>query len=127
MSESFGTELIEAPAELLLDEIDFDIKEEQLSRLEERLGNCRVDDSAPIKSFATSSDPDQRNVIADKAQTIRVVAPAGAGKTQTQINRLIQNVSEGMRPDRVLMLTFDTAAAAAIKQKLSETLRQDTR
>ena len=125
MSESFDTEIIEAPAELLLDEIEFEIKEEQLSKLEERLGSCRVDDSAPIKSFATSSDTDQRNVIADKAQTIRVVAPAGAGKTQTQINRLIQNVSEGMRPDRVLMLTFDTAAAAAIKQKLSETLRQD--
>jgi hypothetical protein len=42
-----------------------------------------------------------------------MVAPAGSGKTQTIINRVLARIQAGMRPSRVLVLTFDNSAAQA--------------
>src|SRR5262249_27747618 len=51
-----------------------------------------------------------------------LVAPAGSGKTQTVINRVLHSVKSGTRPERILCLTFDNSAAGALKEKISEQL-----
>ena len=65
-------------------------------------------------------DPDQRSVVACTDRTIRVVAPAGAGKTKTVVERVVNRLARGMDPRRVLVLTFDTSAAAAVASRLAE-------
>jgi len=57
-------------------------------------------------------------------QTIRLIAPAGSGKTQTIINRVIQLTKNGCRPERILCLTFDNAAAKALREKLESSCKQ---
>ena len=52
-----------------------------------------------------------------------MVAPAGSGKTQTIINRALFRVQNGLRPERLLILTFDNAAASSLRTKLQEQTR----
>ena len=69
-------------------------------------------------------DPDQRRVVACGDRTIRVVAPAGAGKTGTIVERVVDRLRRGRDPRRVLVLTFDTSAAAAVGTRLDERARE---
>ncbi len=65
-------------------------------------------------------DADQRRVVACRERTIRVVAPAGTGKTRTVVERVVERLERGLDPRRVLVLTFDNAAAAAVTARLAE-------
>ena len=51
-----------------------------------------------------------------------MVAPAGAGKTQTIINRVLHRVQHGQNPARTLLLTFDNAAVNSIRLRLRDKL-----
>jgi DNA helicase-2/ATP-dependent DNA helicase PcrA len=51
---------------------------------------------------------------------VRVVAPAGAGKTRTVVERVLDRLARGADPRRILVLTFDTSAAAAVTRRLEE-------
>jgi DNA helicase II / ATP-dependent DNA helicase PcrA len=71
------------------------------------------------QSFAPAADDDQLALIhANEHQIIRLVAPAGSGKTQTIIHRMLQLTKTGTRPDRILCLTFDNAAGKALRDKI---------
>lgn len=111
-----------APTVELADEFaDFEIREDLEQDLEKRLAET-VDDIRPaLKSFTPVADADQQDVISSDARTIRLVAPAGAGKTQTIVNRILGRVAKGSRPDRILCLTFDNSAARALREKVEET------
>ena len=52
-------------------------------------------------------------------RTIRLVAPAGSGKTQTMVNRVLTRIKEGLAPDRILLLTFDRSAAGSLEHSLA--------
>ena len=52
----------------------------------------------------------------------RLIAPAGSGKTQTIINRVLHLAKQGARPERILCLTFDNSAMSALREKLTEQL-----
>src|SRR5688500_18598871 len=65
------------------------------------------------------SDEHQRRVIECRSRTIRMVAPAGSGKTQTIVERVLARIEEGLRPDRVLVLTFDRAARRSLVERLA--------
>ena len=58
-------------------------------------------------------------MIECRSQTIRMVAPAGSGKTQTIVERVLARIDEGVRPDRVLVLTFDRAARRSLVERLA--------
>lgn len=70
-------------------------------------------------------DTDQQEVIACRDPTIRVVAPAGAGKTRTIVERVIERARAGLDPRRILVLTFDTSAAGAVAERLAERGREE--
>jgi 3-hydroxybutyrate dehydrogenase len=59
-----------------------------------------------------------RNQLADLAALH--LAPAGSGKTQTMINCVVERIRSGVKPDRILLLTFDNSAATSLKTKLRE-------
>jgi DNA helicase-2/ATP-dependent DNA helicase PcrA len=100
--------------------IDFDVREEILKELDAGLSGSSVDLREALREYAPNADAFQRRVIESTASTIRIVAPAGSGKTQTVVNRVLHRVKEGLNPARILVLTFDNSAAASLKTKLRE-------
>jgi DNA helicase-2/ATP-dependent DNA helicase PcrA len=64
-------------------------------------------------------DEHQRRVIESGERTLRVVAPAGSGKTETIVERIAYRVRRGLDPGRLLVLTFDTSAARSLRDRLA--------
>ncbi|HET6617479.1 MAG TPA: ATP-dependent helicase [Gemmatimonadota bacterium] len=69
-------------------------------------------------------DEHQRRVIECRARTIRMVAPAGSGKTQTIVERVLGRIAEGVPPSRILVLTFDRAARRSLVERLRSRSRE---
>ncbi|QOZ25913.1 ATP-dependent helicase [Bradyrhizobium sp. CCBAU 51753] len=101
---------------------NFNMREELERELEQRLREVDVDARPALKAFQPAADDDQLSLIHAPHQTIRLIAPAGSGKTQTIINRVLHLAKKGTRPDRILCLTFDNSAAHALRERISEQL-----
>src|SRR5437867_9172007 len=68
--------------------------------------------------------PQQRAAIAARGNVL-VAAGAGTGKTRTIVERCLQLVfEEGCPLDRILMVTFTEAAAAEMRERIRQALRQ---
>jgi len=65
-------------------------------------------------------EPDtyQQAVIASTERSIRVLAPAGSGKTETLSRRVGARIAAGVPPRRILILTFDNQAKLAFQRTL---------
>lgn len=103
---------------------DFKVRDQALEALTRRIKEASVNTRQSLAPFAVTADPHQDAVIKSLAPTIRMVAPAGAGKTQTIINRVLYRAQQGLNPARALLLTFDKAAVNSIKLKLAERLTE---
>jgi len=104
--------------------IDIDVRDQALKELERRIFEAPVDVREPLRDYTPDADQYQSRLIAAPESNIRLVAPAGAGKTQTVINRVISRIGGGLRPDRILVLTFDNAAATSLREKLNAVLQK---
>jgi len=68
--------------------------------------------------------PEQHAVVESKANSLTVVAAAGAGKTFVLVERYLRHVTEeGLRPDEILTITFTKKAAAEMKRRIVNRLR----
>ncbi len=101
---------------------DIELRAELLADLEQRLLKADVDVSDALSRFSPQADESQKRLIESTAKRIRMVAPAGSGKTQTVINRVMKRISDGVKPSRVLTLTFDNSAVSSLQEKLRESL-----
>jgi ATP-dependent DNA helicase UvrD/PcrA len=72
------------------------------------------------QKFGPKADLYQEKVINAREETIRILAPAGSGKTQTILNRVLKRVREGVAPSRLLIVTFDNSAVRSIVSKMRE-------
>ncbi|MEO0051782.1 MAG: UvrD-helicase domain-containing protein, partial [candidate division WOR-3 bacterium] len=54
-----------------------------------------------------------------------VFAPAGSGKTEELSRRYLKLVSNGVKPERILTLTFTDKAAAEMKERILRNARRD--
>ncbi len=118
---SAETELIELPS------FDGQDDEQLADLLEARLRQTRIDTRDPLPSGIEKLDEDQRAVIAHESPVLRVLAPAGAGKTLTQVYRACRLIRDGALPQRILILTFDRAAASAVTTKFRDVAEGSTR
>lgn len=75
-------------------------------------------------TFTVDADEDQRAFIKSHAETIRLLAPAGSGKTQSIVNRILFKASQGQRLDNFLVLTFDNSASLSLREKLQQGLQE---
>ena len=69
----------------------------------------------------------QLSVIDTKGKNILVSAAAGAGKTTVLVARIIKMITDKENPvdiDRLVVITFTRAAAAQMKQKISDELEK---
>jgi DNA helicase-2/ATP-dependent DNA helicase PcrA len=103
----------------ILCDLDFDagieISAEVFERLRSDLDSAPLSVQDPLKQIQATADEFQTRVIEARAEVIRMLAPAGSGKTQTVANRVLRRVSEGVKPERILVLTFDNAAAGSLR------------
>ncbi len=67
---------------------------------------------------APTLDPFQQKVVEATATSIRMVAPAGSGKTETLARRVQARIADGIAPNRILLLTFDNNARQSVTRKL---------
>lgn len=56
----------------------------------------------------------QQEAIACRDRGIRIVAPAGSGKTETLARRASARIESGIAPDRILIVTFDNTAKRSL-------------
>lgn len=66
---------------------------------------------------------DQQRVIDTRNSNILVSAAAGSGKTAVLVERIIQMITDRERPvdiDRLLIVTFTSAAAAQMRERISK-------
>jgi len=103
---------------------DFILRKHVLESLISQVGRLDINSDGALNAITAKSDSAQAHVIVSTARTIRVVAPAGSGKTQTIINRALKKISDGTSADRMLLLTFDNAAAFSLRSKLAERVDQ---
>jgi DNA helicase-2/ATP-dependent DNA helicase PcrA len=101
---------------------DFRVREEALEKLERRIREAPVDTREALASFRAIADQYQQQVIESTQSMIRLVAPAGSGKTQTVVNRVLHRIKNGLNPERILVLTFDNAAASSLHATVERTI-----
>jgi DNA helicase-2/ATP-dependent DNA helicase PcrA len=76
----------------------------------------------PQSAFSFDSDADQRRFIETDAPIVRLLAPAGSGKTQSIANKVVAASLRGLRIESFLLLTFDNSAASSLRQRIQEAL-----
>jgi ATP-dependent exoDNAse (exonuclease V) beta subunit len=68
---------------------------------------------------------EQEEVIASSHSPLVVTAAAGAGKTLVLVARYLRHVeAEGLGPDQILTITFTKKAAAEMRRRIVESLRE---
>ena len=60
-------------------------------------------------------------------EPLLIVAGAGTGKTTTLAHRVGHLIARGVRPERILLLTFARRAAAEMLRRVDALLRRDAR
>lgn len=66
---------------------------------------------------------DQEEAIASRDQNLLLAAAAGSGKTAVLVERIIQLIiRDGLDIDRMLIVTFTSAAAGEMRERISEAL-----
>lgn len=73
--------------------------------------------------MAVTFTPDQQRVIDTRDRNILVSAAAGSGKTAVLVERIIQKICDEQKPvdiDRLLIVTFTSAAAAQMRERISK-------
>ena len=73
-------------------------------------------------SWCERAAPDPQVVASDPGSSVWVAANAGTGKTWVLVDRITRLLVDGIRPDRILCLTFTKAAAAEMANRLGDRL-----
>ena len=76
------------------------------------------DRSLPNYRLDGDLDPSQREAVATVSGPIRVLAPAGSGKTKTLVNRILHLLNQGIASERILALAFNKKARDEMQDRL---------
>jgi ATP-dependent helicase/nuclease subunit A len=74
-----------------------------------------------------TSDADARRHAVDPARNIVLEASAGTGKTRVLVERYVNLLLAGVEPDNILAITFTRKAAAEMRQRIVERLKEASR
>jgi len=96
-----------------------DALKQQLDSIVDRV---EANENTKATDFTVEADDDQWRFIGCGEETIRLVAPAGSGKTQSVVNRVLTQVARGQSLDRFLILTFDNSASLSLREKLEKAI-----
>ncbi|MGH8868429.1 MAG: ATP-dependent helicase, partial [Actinomycetes bacterium] len=71
-------------------------------------------------------DPHQQSVVDHRGGPLLVLAGPGTGKTTTLVEAVVDRVEGGLRPERVLVLTFTRKAALELRDRVTARLGRTT-
>ena len=72
----------------------------------------------PAHKMDDDLDPSQQEAVTTVSGPIRVLAPAGSGKTKTLVNRILNLLNQGIAPERILALAFNKKARDEMQDRL---------
>ena len=72
----------------------------------------------PAYKMDDDLDPSQQAAAATVRGPVRVLAPAGSGKTKTLVNRILNLLNQGIAPERILALAFNKKARDEMQDRL---------
>jgi ATP-dependent helicase/nuclease subunit A len=72
-------------------------------------------------------DADARRYAVDPGKNVVLEASAGTGKTRVLVDRYVNLLQAGVDPDNILAMTFTRKAAAEMRQRIVERLRDASR
>src|SRR4030081_2025416 len=75
--------------------------------------------------YASELNPQQHAAVTAPPGPSLVIAGAGAGKTRTLIYRVAFLLEQGIRADRILLLTFTNKAAREMMRRVADLLGGD--
>ena len=73
------------------------------------------------------SDAAARLHAVDPSQNVVLEASAGTGKTRVLVERYVNLLRAGVDPDHILAITFTRKAAAEMRDRIIERLREASR
>jgi DNA helicase-2/ATP-dependent DNA helicase PcrA len=80
--------------------------------------------SSAIDEVLSGLNPQQRQAARHGEGPLLIVAGAGTGKTATLVHRVAWLISQGVPPERILLLTFTRRAAAEMLRRAEGVLRK---
>lgn len=84
----------------------------------ERLRESLSRKPAPRYDLDDELDDSQRKAVESLNGPIRVLAPAGSGKTKTLINRILHLLNQGIPAEKILALAFNKKARDEMQERL---------
>lgn len=72
----------------------------------------------PAYALDTDLDPSQEAAVRAVSGPIRVLAPAGSGKTKTLVNRIVHLLNQGIPSQKILALAFNKKARDEMQERL---------
>jgi ATP-dependent helicase/nuclease subunit A len=90
------------------------------------IGDHQTANRNPQSALALSDDPARRAAV-DPSQNVVLEASAGTGKTRVLVERYVNLLRAGVEPDHILAITFTRKAAAEMRQRIVERLKEASR
>jgi ATP-dependent helicase/nuclease subunit A len=81
----------------------------------------------PAGDASGLADADARRAAVDPSQNIVLEASAGTGKTRVLVERYVNLLRAGVEPDHILAMTFTRKAAAEMRQRIIDRLKEASR
>src|SRR6187397_1411518 len=72
-------------------------------------------------------DTDARSAAVDPSRNVVLEASTGTGKTRVLVERYVNLLRAGVEPDHILAITFTRKAAAEMRQRIIERLKEASR
>src|SRR5262249_62066505 len=84
----------------------------------------RRSDEGPGGGVAPFPAAPARRYAVDPSQNVVLEASAGTGKTRVLVERYVNLVRAGIEPDHILAVTFTRKAAAEMRQRIVDRLKE---
>jgi DNA helicase-2/ATP-dependent DNA helicase PcrA len=92
----------------------------EITNLREKMVDDGDREKSNYFSLDSALDSNQINAVQTIEGPVRVMAPAGSGKTKVLINRILNMLNEGIPERSILALAFNKKAAKEMRQRLLE-------